>query len=352
MNRFYSVMLLAILSVLGYLTYQIMNPFFTAVAWAVVFSIVFYPVFVYISKKVRVRAIAAFITILLILVIIIGPFVFLTLTLADELQSVVTKAGEGGAGSLHEAIAKIKSTKAYQQINAYTGINEYMDETVLLDNIKGAGKWLVQDFSGRISDAVSIIFNFVTMLFTAFFLLKDGPKFLSKAKGYMPFNEGQKERLAGQIKDMIVSTVYGGVVVAIIQGILGGFAYYYLGIEAPVMWGFAMATMSFVPLVGTFAIWGPTSVYMLIQGDYLHGIGLFLFGVLVISMVDNILKPLIIGARTRMHTLVILFSVLGGIKLFGMIGLIMGPLITAVFVSVFEIFRHVEDEPVGRSEQG
>ena len=112
--------------------------------------------------------------------------------------------------------------------------------------------------------------------------------------------------------------------------------------------GMAMSVMSFVPLLGTFAIWGPTSIYLIIEHSFAQGIGLLLFGVFVISMVDNILKPLIIGSRTKMPTIVILFSVLGGIKLFGVIGLIMGPLITAVFISVFEIFRHTEDEIVGQ----
>jgi predicted PurR-regulated permease PerM len=184
--------------------------------------------------------------------------------------------------------------------------------------------------------------DFIIVIFTTFFLLKDGPSLLSKAKDYMPFSKEQKEKLAGQIKDMIVSTVYGGVIVAILQGLLGGIAYSFLNIEAPVMWGIAMSIMSFVPLVGTFAIWGPTAIYLAITGDYVHGIGLFLFGVFVISMVDNILKPLIIGSRTKMPTIIILFSVLGGIKFFGMIGLIMGPLITAVFISVIEIFRSIE----------
>jgi predicted PurR-regulated permease PerM len=143
---------------------------------------------------------------------------------------------------------------------------------------------------------------------------------------------------------MIASTVYGGVIVAIIQGCLGGVAFYVIGINSPVLWGIAMSVMSFVPLLGTLSIWGPAAIYLLSQGDYMHGVGLILFGVFVISMVDNILKPLIIGSRTKMPTIVIFFSVLGGIKAFGIIGLIMGPLIMAVFISVFEIFRHIEDE--------
>jgi predicted PurR-regulated permease PerM len=110
------------------------------------------------------------------------------------------------------------------------------------------------------------------------------------------------------------------------------------------MWGIAMSIMSFVPVLGTFSIWGPTAAYLIFQGSMFKGAVLFLFGVFVISMVDNILRPMIIGTRTKMPTALILFSVLGGIKLFGMIGFVMGPLIMAVFISIFEIFRHIEDE--------
>jgi predicted PurR-regulated permease PerM len=214
----------------------------------------------------------------------------------------------------------------------------------LMDNIKKIGNILVENLSVRITNIISVAINFLFMIFTIFFLFKDGPGFLTKLKDYMPFNEEQKTRLATQMKDMIVSTVYGGVAVAVIQGFLGGIAFYVIGMDSPVLWGIAMSVMSFVPLLGTLAIWGPASIYLIIQGDYMHGIGLILFGTFVISMVDNILKPLIIGSRTKMPTIVIFFSVLGGIKAFGIIGLIMGPLIMAVFVSVFEIFRHIEDE--------
>ena len=221
----------------------------------------------------------------------------------------------------------------------------------LMDSIKKIGSILAQYLSVRITNLISAAINFLFMIFTIFFLFTDGPGFLTKLKDYMPFNEEQKNRLAKQMKDMIVSTVYGGVAVAVIQGFLGGIAFYVIGIESPVLWGIAMSVMSFVPLVGTLAIWGPTSAYLMIQGDYMHGVGLILFGTFVISMVDNILKPLIIGTRTKMPTIIIFFSVLGGIKAFGIIGLIMGPLIMAVFVSVFEIFVHIEDEhPVNRED--
>ena len=337
-------MITSLLLGLGYLTYEIMSPFFVPIAWAIVLSIVFYPACAFILGRVRIKSLAAAVTIMLILIVLIGPAVSLTAMFVDEVQVVAANINRSNFGSLQEIALKINRSPFFEKIRAYTGVQDLLSEEAVAENLKLLGKGLIGFFSVRITNVLAGVVDFIFVIFTTFFLLKDGPGFLAKAKDYMPFSPVQKERLAEQIKDMIVSTVYGGVLVAVIQGILGGIAYSFIGIEAPVMWGMAMSVMSFVPLIGTFAIWGPTSVFLIVEHSYAQGIGLFLFGVLVISMVDNILKPMIIGSRTKMPTILILFSVLGGIKLFGIIGLVMGPLITAVFISVFEIFREIDAE--------
>lgn len=335
-------MLLFIVAVLGYLAYQIISPFLTAAAWAMVFAIVFYPVYAFICRYVRFKSVASLITIVLILIIILGPISYLTSLLIYETQAFLASIDQDQLASVQQFYKGLRSSPLYQKMSSYMG--ELPSEKVILEGIRKAGGTLLQNMSLQITNVLAILANFLFMLFTIFFFLKDGPGFLSKARDFMPFSERHKDRLATQVKDMIVSTVYGGASVALIQGILGGLAYFIIGMESPVMWGVAMAVMSFVPLLGTFSIWGPGTVFLLLSGSYLKGIGLLLFGVFVISMVDNILRPLIIGSRTKMPTVLILFSVLGGIKLFGMIGFVMGPLIMAAFISVFEIFRHIEDE--------
>ncbi len=341
-GRFYFLTFLFLVVVLGYLTYQIMSPFLTAIIWAAVLAIVFYPVYAFLSRYLKVKSISSLLTVLIILVLIVGPFSFLTFTLIGELQAIMVKINENKLESVQELVHRLHSSGLFKEISAYVGGADAVSEEVILENVKIIGKGLLSELPLRISNILSAGINFIFMVFTVFVLFRDGPSLLFKIKDYMPFDEDQKERLAAQIKDIIVSTVYGGVVVAVIQGTLGGLAYFFLGLASPVLWGVAMSVMSFVPILGTFIIWGPTSAYFVMQGSYMKGVGLFLFGVLVISMVDNILKPLIIGSRTKIPAIVILFSVLGGIKLFGLLGLVLGPLVTAVFISVFDIFRHVE----------
>jgi len=351
-NRFSSLMILFLTAFLGFLAYRIMNPFFTAIAWAMVFSIIFYPVYAAIFRYIRIREIASVVTIIIILIILIGPITYLSNLLITEMRVFLERMTPERIESVKGYFEHVRTSPFFEHISPYIGGVGMPSEDVITEGIKKAGRTLIENL--RITNVVSLFADFLFMVFTIFFLLRDGPNFLSKARDFMPFSERQKDRLATQAKDMIVSTVYGGAIVAIIQGFLGGGAYYFLGINSPVMWGVAMSVMSFVPLVGTFSIWGPASAFFVLTGNPMKGAALFFYGVLIISMVDNILRPLIIGSRTKMPTILILFSVLGGIKLFGMIGFVMGPLIMAVFLSVLDIFRHIEDEDrdIGTVDQG
>ncbi|MBI5641619.1 MAG: AI-2E family transporter [Nitrospirae bacterium] len=342
-KRFYVVMMLFITAVLGYLTYRIMSPFLPAIAWAIVFAIVFYPFFAYIRRYVKVKAAASLVTVVLLLIVIIAPIAYLSLLLLDELKGFADQMNAGSLDTVKIWVERLQATAFYETLSRYIGSDALPTEAVISDNIKKLGGIVIANLSSGLTNILAVTVHFIFMIFTIFFIFKDGPDFLIRIKDVLPFSNSQKEMLATQVKDLVVSTVYGGVSVALIQGLLGGSAFFFVGIQSPVLWGVLMSVMSFVPLLGTFSIWGPASVYLIFDGQYVSGIGLFLFGVLVISMVDNILKPMIIGSRTRLPTVLIFFSVLGGINLFGMIGLIMGPLIMALFISVFEIFSKMDN---------
>ena len=342
-NRFYVVTSIFILLVLGYLSYQILKPFFNAIAWAIVFTIVFYPAYTFILRFGRSRFFTSFITTALILIVIVAPFIYLSFVLLDELKDIAEKIDKEAIDSIKNVLASPHVVRFTEKIQSYFGIEGVEISDVVFEGLKKFGKGLVDNLSVWAANISRAIIDFIFMAFAVFFLLRDGPDILQKIGNYIPFSEKQKDRLRFQVKDMVVSTVYGGVVVAIAQGALGGIAFFALGINAPVLWGSAMAVMSFLPMLGTFSIWGPASIYLFITGSYMKGIALLLFGILVIGIVDNILKPVIISGRTKMPTLLIFFSVIGGINFFGFIGFVIGPLVLALFISVFEIFRGTEE---------
>jgi predicted PurR-regulated permease PerM len=335
-------MFMFLLVVLGYLSYQILQPFLIPITWAIVFCVVFYPAYAFILRYIRVEAIASLLTLVLILIIIIGPFSYISYALINEVTDLMGKT-ESTTRDLTAILSDERIVNIVKKIQPYTGL-EGPSEDIIVDNAKKLGRKVIEGLSLGFTNMVGVAVNVVFMAFTIFFLFKDGPGFLQKIRDYLPFSEQHRDRLTSQIKDMIVSTIYGGVVVAVIQGMLGGLAFAILGIGSSVFWGSVMAIMSFVPMLGTAIVWFPASLILLSQGAYLKGFALILIGVLVISMVDNILKPLIIGGRTKMPTVIIFFTVLGGIKLFGLLGLIVGPLVFALFLSVFEIFRTIEGE--------
>jgi predicted PurR-regulated permease PerM len=341
-NRFSAATSIFLTLLLGYLTYQILQPFLHSIAWAMVFAIVFYPVYAFLLRHLRFKSLASLVTLLILVIIILGPVTYLSFILVDEIGNVVDSFNKDTLQSLRDLFINSKPAALIQKLRAHLGIEGIGNSATIMESIRNLGKNIASSLTAGITNVAVVLLNFIFMLFALFFFLKDGAGFLSRLREYLPFSEEDKNRLISRVKDMVISTVYGGVLIAVMQGILGGIAFAFLGIEAPVLWGCAMTVMSFLPLIGTFAVWGPASAYLFIQGNYGKGIILILYGVLVISMVDNILRPIIISGRTKMPTLAVFFSVLGGIKLFGLIGFIMGPLVLALFVSIFEIFRHTQ----------
>jgi predicted PurR-regulated permease PerM len=313
-----------------------------------VISIVFYPVYSFILRFVKWRPLASFITVCLILLVIFGPFSYLSYLLTQELNSLIEHLKAGKFDTLdkilqHPSVKKI-TFKALSLFN----VSEGDFQKAVANSLSELGKESIGIIRSGLGNVASAALDFVFMLLSTFFFLGDGPVFLEKISNYMPFSKKQRERLAQQVRDIIISTIYGGVTVAIVQGSIGGIALSLLGVPSPVVWGLAMFMASFIPLFGTFIVWGPAAAYLFFQGFYLKSIVLVIVGVFGISMADNILRPIIMKGKMRMPVLAIFFSILGGIKLFGFIGFIMGPLVLALFISVIEIFRYTEEEQAGQ----
>jgi predicted PurR-regulated permease PerM len=176
------------------------------------------------------------------------------------------------------------------------------------------------------------------MLYLMFFLLRDGKALAERIKLNIPLRADQKAALFSRFADVVRATVKGGILVAIAQGALGGLAFWFLGIHAPLLWAVLMAFLSLLPAIGAGLVWLPIALYFLASGAVWQGIGLIVYGVLVIGLVDNILRPFLVGKDTKLPDYVVLISTLGGIEVFGLNGFVMGPLIAAIFMVTWEIF--------------
>jgi len=342
-NRFYFMVILSFTILFGYFSYQIIKPFLVPIAWAIVISVLFYPLYSLMLRYIKWRSVSAVIVLCIILFFIIGPISYLSIMLVQELKGVMDFAETEKMQSIKDITGHPAVRLVIEKITSLFGVTEDELNKTIMDNIKILGKEMVDGIVKKIGHIITGFFNFLFMLLTIFFLLRDGPNFLKRIRQYMPFPEENKDRLVEQIQDIVISTMYGGVVVALVQGVMGGVSFAIVGISSPVIWGLAMAIASFLPVIGPFIIWMPASIYLIFEGELLKGIALVLMGMLGISAIDNILRPVIIGSRTKMHFLALFFSVLGGIKIFGLIGFVMGPMVLAMFISVIEIFRTMEE---------
>lgn len=339
---FIIILLLTTLSF--YLFYRILFPFLGPIVWAILLSIVFYPLFQKLRRFLKKReGLSAMIMTLLVIVVIVLPSALFTISLANEVVDAYHNLEEMiRTGRLQAYLEQIRQVTPFQWI--WTRLDQYLDLSqadpfkLLLKNLQQIGTFLFSQTSILFKGLSTFVIGFFFALLSLYYLFKDGNRLLERLKAIAPIPSKERELILLRFKDMIYATIYGGIVVAIVQGLLGGLIFWTLGISSPILWGTAMAFLSFIPIGGTALIWAPASLLFIIQGNVLKGIILLLFGVLVISMVDNFLRPKLISSKTKIHPLLLFFSVLGGIQAFGMIGLMAGPLITTLCLTLIEIY--------------
>jgi predicted PurR-regulated permease PerM len=327
-----------------YLLYEILSPFLSSIIWAVLLAIVFYPLFKKLQHLLKKRGgLSALIMTLLVLTVIVLPSTLLMASLASDAINIYHQVEEMiKTGQLQGYFERIKEIPILNWILA--GLGQYIDLSqtnplpLLLNNLNRISTFIFNQTTILLKGFSTFIVGFFFTLLSLYYLFKDGSHLFGRLEEIIPLPPRERDLLIQRFKDMIYATIYGGILIAMIQGVLGGLSFWILGLPSPIFWGTAMGLFSFIPIGGTALIWAPASIILLIGGDVLKGLILLGLGVLVISMVDNILKPLFISTRTNIHPLLLFFAVLGGIQAFGLIGLVAGPLIATLFLTLIEIY--------------
>jgi predicted PurR-regulated permease PerM len=286
---------------------------------------------------------SALIMTLLVLIVIVLPFTLLLASLASEVVDVYHRVEEMiKTGQLQSYLERIKEIPILQWILGK--VSQHIDFSpmdplpFLLKNLKQISTFIFNQTTTLLKGFSSFIAGFFFTLLSLYYLFKDGSHLFERLKEIVPLPSRERDLLLQRVKEMVYATIYGGILIAIIQGCLGGLSFLVLGLPSPIFWGTAMALLSFIPVGGTALIWAPTAVILLIGGAVLKGLILLGLGVFVISMVDNLLRPFFISAKTNIHPLLLFFSVLGGVQAFGLIGLVAGPLIATLFLTLIEIY--------------
>lgn len=319
----------------------ILMPFYGAVFWAAVLGILFSPFYRRILEGTSQRRnLAALITLLLCMVIVIIPVTLITASLLREGSVVYERIRSGEidfGGYFQQAIASLPGWLV--NLLDRFGLADIGALRTRLSTGAVEGSQFIAARALRIGqNTFDFIVSFGIMLYMLFFFLRDGAALSAKIRQAIPLTIEHKRNLFGKFTTVIRATVKGNIVVAVVQGALGGLIFWILGIQAPILWAVLMAFLSLLPAVGAAIIWAPVALYFLLTGAIWQGLVLIAFGILVIGLVDNILRPILVGKDTQMPDYVVLISTLGGMAMFGLNGFVIGPVIAALFIAVWDLF--------------
>jgi predicted PurR-regulated permease PerM len=319
----------------------ILWPFFGAVLWGVILAIVFAPPYRRLLKSMHQRrTLAALATLGMILVLVILPLTLLTALLVQEGAGVYDRiqSGEFDIGRYFQQTFNALPGWVTGLLDRFGLTNLGLVQERLSAALRKSSQYLAGQALNLGQNTLNFVLSLFVMLYLLFFLLRDGDALVETIRAAIPLHPEQLRTLASRFTGVIRATVKGTLVVAVVQGALGGLIFWLLGIHAPVLWATLMALLSLLPAVGAALVWLPVAIYFLATGATWQGIVLTAYGVLVIGLVDNVLRPILVGKDTRIPDYVVLISTLGGISILGINGFVIGPAIAAMFIAVWGMF--------------
>lgn len=316
-------------------------PFYGSIFWGTVLAILFAPLQRRLATRLRGRGnLAAFITVLLCLLVVIIPLILITGSLVQEGTLFYKRLDTGklDLGLYFEQVVRALPPSIHDLLARF-GLTDILSlKEKLSASAIQASKYLATQALSIGQNTFQFIVGLGIMLYLLFFLLRDGSTLAVQIKQVVPLSEEHKQHLFRKFTTVVRATVKGNIAVAATQGALGGLIFWILGIEGALLWAVIMAFLSLLPAVGAAIIWMPVAIYFLLTGETWQGIVLIAFGVIVIGLVDNVLRPLLVGKDTKMPDYLVLISTLGGLVLFGLNGFVIGPLIAALFISAWDLF--------------
>lgn len=319
-----------------YLCWLMLRPFIGVLEWAIVLVIVLYPVHQRLTHRIKSRSLSALISCLLVLVVVVLPLILLTAAVAEELAKVIP--------NLPSQVSQLMNTQSSvfgrvtEWLQTRLGIDTLRTQEFLVEQLKGTSGFLLGLSWNLLGNIVTGIVKSFFVLFTMYYLFRDGDEIVRRLPSALPLSIEQGEAIITRIKEVVSASVYGVVTIAALQGLLGGLAFWILGIPSPILWAVLMTFLCMIPLAGSFLVWLPLSIYLIATGHWTKAVLLILWGALVVSTVDNFLRPKLLRNQTRLHELFVFFSVLGGISVFGLLGIILGPVVLAITIGLLQTF--------------
>ncbi len=310
----------------------IFRPFFNVIAFGAIIAILFAPLYSRFEKKLKSSNKAAALTVLLIILIILIPLSLFGQLIFTEISSLYNHIRDG---SLVIDRGQIMASLPDQVQSIIENFTRDLNNTLTRFTNNA-----FEAFSSLISNVANFFLSLFLFFFTVYYLLKDGKKFKDVLVDISPLNERQENELVTKVGDAVNGVVKGSFLIALTQGLVATIGFLIFGVPQPLLWGMFTVIVALVPTVGTAISLVPAILFLLITDHVGAAIGLAIWGALAVGMIDNVISPMLIGSKTKLHPLLVLFSVLGGIQIFGFLGFLLGPIFMAVFVTLVDMFRH------------
>ena len=317
--------------------FVIMKPFFYPLFWAAILASIFYPLYKWINSKLKVPNLSSTLILTLIFTIIVLPMIGIgTLVVGEAVELYGTAANN--SGTINENIQNVLQWVRQDPYTTQFNIDQSFVTQKVVELYQSITSFLLD--SARVITQNSIVFTamFFIMFYALFFFVRDGEKILKGLMHLCPLGDHYETILYNKFTSTVRATIKGGLIVGLLQGTLGWAMFAVVGIQGSLIWGLMMVLLATIPGIGAYFIWLPAAIVMLITGHITAGIGMILFGTLVIGTIDNFLRPILVGKDSELHPLLVLFSTLGGIVTFGISGFIIGPVIASLLLSFWEMY--------------
>ncbi|MEO7254851.1 MAG: AI-2E family transporter [Casimicrobium sp.] len=319
----------------------ILIPFFGTILWGAIIALLFSPVYRWLLPRLGGRrTAAAILTLLTVLVIVILPLAGITASLARESSALYDrlKSGEVNPGVYFQGVFDALPGWITGLLDRVGLFDFQMLQKRLVTGLSTGSQFIATQAVSIGQNTFEFLANLCITLYLAFFLIRDGDDVARTVRRAIPLAPAHKKELLARFATVIRATVKGNLLVAAIQGALGGLAFWFLGVTGAILWGVLMAFLSLLPAIGAALVWMPVAIYFFISGNTWQAVALIAWGVLVIGLIDNLLRPVLVGKDTQMPDYVVMITTLGGMAVFGINGFIIGPAIAAMFIAVWHIF--------------
>ena len=325
-NKFGKYTFVIFLLLILYISFLIVKPLLPYIVLAFVLGSAMYPLTKGFNQRIKNKTIVAFIMILLVLVILILPLSYTVGNLINQASGVYKSFDPQIIDKISDYLSGVSGKEV--DVNAY-----------LIKSISEIRNYIISSIPEFIESISGMVLGLFVMFFTLFYIVRDGETIKKSLSDLVPLNDEYKTRLIEDIDKVTRGVINGQVLTAVIQGIVGGLGFFIFGVPNPIFWGFIMVILAIIPLLGTAMIWVPAGIIELMSGNYVSGVGILLFGAIIVGNLDNLLRPRLISGKTKVHPVVILIGFLGGLKLMGIIGFIVGPVILAILLTLIRFYN-------------